>query len=192
MDLQELLITAARAVGIYILMLLIIRLLGKRTVGNFAAFDLVVALMLGEVVDEIIYGNVGFIQGTVAIVVIASAQSANEWLTWWGHGFEKVFEGSPTVIVRDGRLQETGMRRERMNEKDVVAHLREQGIHDLREVHLAVVEIDGGVSVLQRAWAQPASSAEVNERAAERKRRDLGGRDDATDAERTDAERWFR
>ena len=54
MDLQELMLTATRALAIYLLMLIVIRALGKRTVGNFAAFDLVVALMLGEVVDEIV------------------------------------------------------------------------------------------------------------------------------------------
>src|SRR5918995_413435 len=137
MDPRELLLTAARALAVFMLMLLVIRTLGKRTVGNFAAFDLLVALMLGEVVDEIIYGDVTFLQGSIAIVVIATAQASNAWLTWWDHGFDKVLEGQPTVIVKNGKLQEDGMRAERMNGKDVIAHLREQGIHDLREVQLA-------------------------------------------------------
>ena len=110
MDPRELMLTAGRAFGIYILMLIVVRALGKRTVGNFAAFDLLVALMLGEVVDEIIYGDVRIIQGTVAIVVIAIAQTGNSWLTWWGHGFDTLLEGSPTVVVRDGELQQHGMR----------------------------------------------------------------------------------
>ena len=80
-------------------MMVVIRTLGKRTVGNFAAFDLIVALMLGEVVDEIIYGDVSFLQGTVAILVIAAAQSANAWLSWWDHGWDKILEGTPTVVV---------------------------------------------------------------------------------------------
>lgn len=53
MELDELAMTALRAIGLYGLMLLVIRLMGKRTVGMFTAFDLLVALMLGEVVDEI-------------------------------------------------------------------------------------------------------------------------------------------
>ena len=72
MEPQELLLTAVRAVAVYVLMLVVIRALGKRTVGNFSAFDLLVALMLGEIVDEIIYGDVRFIQGTVAVVSIAA------------------------------------------------------------------------------------------------------------------------
>jgi uncharacterized membrane protein YcaP (DUF421 family) len=192
MDPHELLMTAARAGAVYVLMLFVIRLLGKRTVGNFAAFDLLVALMLGEVVDEIIYGDVTFLQGTVAIVVIAAAQASNAWLTWWDHGFDKVLEGVPTVIVKNGTLQEDGMRAERMNGRDVVAHLREQGIHDLREVHLAVVEDDGTVSVLKRPWAEPAKRADVDKDAARQKREDTDGKDEPTGAERTDARQWLQ
>lgn len=81
MDPNELILTAARAFAVYVFMLIVIRALGKRTVGNFSAFDLLVA---------------------------------------------------------------------RMNEADVLAHLRERGIHDMREVHLAVVEADGAVSVLKK------------------------------------------
>jgi uncharacterized membrane protein YcaP (DUF421 family) len=190
MDPHELLMTAARAAAVYVLMLIVIRALGKRTVGNFAAFDLLVALMLGEVVDEIIYGDVTFLQGTIAIVVIAAAQASNAWLTWWDHGFDKLLEGQPTVIVKDGKLQEDGMRSERMNGKDVIAHLREEGIQDLREVQLAIVEDDGGVSVLRRSWAEPARRADVDKDAAREKREDTDGKE-PTGAERTDARQWL-
>ena len=88
MDAGELLLTAARAGAVYILMLIVVRALGKRTVGNFSAFDLLVALMLGELVDEIIYGDVRFSQGTVAIVTIAALAYADSWLAYFDHGME--------------------------------------------------------------------------------------------------------
>ena len=192
MDIQELLLTAARAFAVYALMLVVIRALGKRAVGNFAAFDLLVALMLGELVDEIIYGDVSFIHGTVAITVIAGAQAGNAWLTHWGHGWDRLLEGSPTPIVRNGRLLEEGIRRERMNAKDVMAHLREQGIKDLREVEAAYVEDDGGVSVLRRSWAEPAKASDVDGKAAEQMKRDTGGHTTPTGPDRTDAPEWLR
>jgi uncharacterized membrane protein YcaP (DUF421 family) len=120
MDAGELVLTAARAVAVYGLMLVVIRAFGKRTIGNFAAFDLIVALMLGELVDEIIYGDVAFLAGPTAIVAIGAAQAANAWLTWWDHGFDRLLEGTPTIVVRNGALDEAGMKRERMNGKDVM------------------------------------------------------------------------
>ena len=161
MDPQELVMTAVRAVAVYILMLVVIRALGKRTVGNFSAFDLLVALMLGEIVDEVIYGDVRFIQGTVAIVSIAALTYADSVLSFVDKGMYSVLEGKPTIVVRDGEFDRRGMRKERMNEKDVLGHLRTQGIHDMREVHLAIVENDGTVSVLKQSWAEPAQKADV-------------------------------
>ena len=166
MDPHELLMTALRAVFVYVVMLAVIRTLGKRTVGNFTAFDLLVALMLGEVVDEIVYGDVGLAQGLVAVAVIAAAQYSNSWLSYWDHGMDRILEGTPTTIVRDGVLQRDGLRAERMNEKDARAELRLQGVEDVGEVRLARIEVDGQVSVIRQEWASPVQRADVFEDAA--------------------------
>jgi uncharacterized membrane protein YcaP (DUF421 family) len=160
MDPRELLLTAARAVAVYILMLIVIRALGKRTVGNFSAFDLLVALMLGEVVDEIIYGDVRFLNGTVAIVAIAALAYADSWLATFPR-LQGLLEGKPTIVVRDGDFDRRGMRQERMSESDIFGHLRIEGIDDMREVRLAIVEDDGSVSVIRQSWAAAAQKADV-------------------------------
>jgi uncharacterized membrane protein YcaP (DUF421 family) len=170
METHELLMTAVRAVAVYGLALLVIRVMGKRTVGNFTAFDLLVALMLGEVVDEIIYGDVSFAQGTVAILTIASAHYANSWLSYWGHGLDRVLEGKPTVVVRDGRLERGGMRAERMNESDVYSELRLNGVDDIEEVRLATVETDGQVSVLRQDWAKTLQKGDLDPEAHSQRR----------------------
>jgi uncharacterized membrane protein YcaP (DUF421 family) len=187
MDLHELLLTSARAFAVYALMLVVIRLLGKRTVGNFSAFDLLIALMLGEVVDEIIYGDVRFLQGSVAIVTLAALAAADSWASYACRGLQGILEGTPTVIVRNGEFQKRGMRTERMNERDVMAMLRLQGVQDLREVHLAVVETDGEVSVLKHPWAEPAQKSDVDPGEKRRKNEALGGREQPPPAQRTDA-----
>lgn len=162
MDPHELLMTGLRALGVYVLMLIVIRTLGKRTVGNFAAFDLLVALMLGEVVDEMIYGDVSMAQGSVAILVVAGAQYVNAWLSYWDHGLDAILEGTPTAIVRNGEMVVAGMRRERMNAKAVMHELRLQGVDDIREVKLAMVETDGVVSVIKERWAEPVQKADLD------------------------------
>ena len=170
MDPHELLMTALRALAVYVVMLFIIRVLGKRTVGNFAAFDLLVALMLGEVVDEIIYGDVSMAQGFVAIGVVAAAQYGNAWLSYWDHGFDRLLEGKPTPIVRDGEMLVKGMRAERMNAKAVMHELRLQGVDDIKEVKLAMVETDGVVSVIKHDWAEAVQKADLGGQAAKEKK----------------------
>jgi uncharacterized membrane protein YcaP (DUF421 family) len=161
MEPRELLMTAARAAAVYALILVVIRLSGKRAIGNFSAFDLLVALMLGEVVDEIIYGDVTFAQGTIAIATVAVLQYANSWMSYWNHGLDKVLEGSPSIVVRGGQLDRQGMRKERMNEKDVMAELRLRGVTDLHEVRLAAVENDGELSVIREDWAEPLQKGDL-------------------------------
>ena len=189
MDPRELMLTAARACAVYVFMLVVIRALGKRTVGNFSAFDLLVALMLGEMVDEIIYGDVLFIQGAVAVVAIAALAYTDSWLAYFGHGLDTALEGTPTIVIRDGEFDRKGMRAERMNEPEVLAHLREEGIHDMREVHLAIVETDGTVSVLKHAWAEPARKADVDKAAQREQTAMIGDGEKIPPAKRTDSKK---
>ena len=176
MEINELVMTAVRAVAVYVLMLVVIRALGKRTVGNFSAFDLLVALMLGEIVDEMIYGDVRFIQGTVAIVAIGALAFADSLLSYWDHGMEAILEGKPTIVVQDGAFHHAGMREERMNEKDVFAALRKQGVRDMREVKLAIVEHDGTVSVMPHAWAERVLKADIDDGMAKAREEAFAGR----------------
>lgn len=186
MDPNELLLTAARAAAVYVLMLAVVRALGKRTIGNFSAFDLLVALMLGEVVDEIIYGDVRFIQGTVAIVAIGALTYADSWLSYLNHGVDNWLEGKPTVVLRNGAFERDGMRAERMNEAEVIAHLRSAGVRDIREVKLAVLERDGSVSVIKESWAESAQKADVDRDEGRLRDEALGGKEEPPHYRRTD------
>jgi uncharacterized membrane protein YcaP (DUF421 family) len=161
MDPRELAFTALRALLVYGVMLVVIRLLGKRTIGNFSAFDLLVALMLGEVVDEIIYGDVSIAQGMVAILVLAALEYANSWLSYGNDTANRWLEGLPTPLVADGALVREGMRKERMHENDVLAELRLQGIDDLGKVKRAMLETDGEVSVIRQDWAEPVEKGDL-------------------------------
>jgi len=161
MDWQELGLTALRALLVYSVMLVVIRVLGKRTVGNFTAFDLLVALMLGEVVDEIIYGDVTIAQGMVAIGVVALAKYVTGWLSYFDHGMNHVLEGSPREVVKHGELVRDALRAEILNEKELQAALRLHGVDDIKTVKSATMEVDGQISVLLEEWAEPLQKRDV-------------------------------
>jgi uncharacterized membrane protein YcaP (DUF421 family) len=165
----------------------VVRLLGKRTIGNFSAFDLIVALMLGEVVDEIIYGDVRFIQGTVAIVTLSALAAADSWASYRSGWFQALVEGTPTVIVRDGDFVREGMKRERLNDRDVLAMLRLHDVRDVREVQLATLETDGELSVLLHEWAESPQKADLLGEHERRKTESLNGIEEAPPSKRTDS-----
>ena len=149
MDIHELAMTALRASIIYVFLLIVVRALGKRTVGGTTAFDFMVALILSEVVDEPIYGDVPFVQGLLVIAVVAGWHGVNSYLSYRSQRFDRLTGGSPTVLVKNGVMDREGMRRERINEEDLNSLLRLQGIDDLHDVKEATLEPDGLLSVLK-------------------------------------------
>src|ERR1041384_2986201 len=104
-DWTELMQTALRASFVYFFLLFVVRILGKREIGNTSAFDLIVALILGEVVDEIIYGDVTIWQGVVAMGVVAIWHLANSWASYKSEIIDKITGASPTVVVKKGEIQ---------------------------------------------------------------------------------------
>lgn len=167
MDPQDLMLTALRASLIYFFLLVVVRLLGKREVGNASAFDLIVALMLGEVVDEAIYGDVSMAKGMLAIGVIALWHVVNSWASYKSRVVQKLTSAQPAVLVENGKIKEDALAKERLNEMEVFADLRLMGIDDIREVKLATLEPNGQVSVLQEDWAKPVQKQDVYEEQAE-------------------------
>lgn len=145
---QSLPLTALKAVALYVVMLVMVRVLGKRAIGNFTAFDLLVALMVSDMIGDVVFGGVSFAQGMAGILPIAAMEYAGSWVSIKKPSFDRIIEGSPTVVIRDGVLDQQGMNEERMTEYDIDAALRHHGIDDRRLVRLATVESDGHVSVL--------------------------------------------
>lgn len=166
MDPHDLLLTALRATLIYFFLLLVVRVLGKRSVGAISAFDLVVALMLGEVVDEAIFGDVTLVKGLLAIAVIAVWHFANEWVSARFPAIERITAGEPAVVVEKGQFKADVLARERLNVKEVLSQMRLQGIDKLEEVERATVETSGHISVIQTDDAKPLQKGDLKRQAA--------------------------
>jgi uncharacterized membrane protein YcaP (DUF421 family) len=175
---EQLLWTALRTLAVYVLMLVIVRALGKREIGNFSAFDLLVSLTLGEIVDEAIYGDVSMAQFAVAAVLIAGCQYVSGWLSCKSPKIDRVLQGSPTILIRNGEIDRDALRKERVAEAEVMAMLREHGIDDLREVKLGVLEVVGQLSVIQEDWAQPVQKGDLPGEESRQKQEDTNGQED--------------
>ena len=163
MDLHELGLTALRASVIYVFLLVVVRMLGKRTVGSATAFDFMVALILSEVVDEPIYGDVPLVQGMLVIAVVAGWHLVNSYLSYRSERVDRLTGGEPTILVRNGTMDRDGMRREHVNEEELWSLLRLQGIDDLRDVKEATLEPDGVLSVLKTDEARELQKRDLDQ-----------------------------
>ena len=163
MDAIELVFTALRASFVYFFLLLVVRVLGKREIGNTSAFDLIVALILGEVVDEIIYGDVSMLQGVVAIVVVAIWHLVNSWASFKSQTIDRLTGAPPTVMVKNGEIQRKNLAKERLNEEELFSELRLMGVEKIEEVKQATLEPSGTISVLLEEWAKPVQRQDLSE-----------------------------
>lgn len=149
---------AVRAVVAYLFLLALLRVSGKRLVSEATGMQFVLAIMMGDLVDDAILATVPFAQlivaaGTLGTLQILIALAAMLDLRLWN-----LLEGEPPVVLQNGVPRRDAMRRERMNRKEIASLLRLAGISAARwaEIKRARVEEEGVLAVIFHDWAKPA------------------------------------
>lgn len=139
---------ALRSAVIYLGLLLALRLFGKREVGQFTLYDLVLILLVANAVQPAMTGpDVSLGGGVVIIVVLIALNLAVARLDRFGI-FHRLLTPSPTVIIRDGHYIEAAMRKENVNREECETAVREHGMDSVEEVQLGVLEPDGTISIV--------------------------------------------
>jgi uncharacterized membrane protein YcaP (DUF421 family) len=140
-----------RTVAVYVAILMGLRLTGKREIGQMTIFDLVVLLLLANAVQNAMVGDDTTLAGgliAAATLLVCNAAVARLSLRW--PRLRRLIEGTPTVLVLRGRAIPEHLRREGIDEDALGAALREHGVADLADVEMAVLEIDGTISVVPK------------------------------------------
>jgi uncharacterized membrane protein YcaP (DUF421 family) len=145
---------ALRALFAYVVLLALVRASGKRTVAQGTPFAFVLALVIGDMVDDLLWAEVGAATFTAAVGTLALTHTVVAWGAARYPWADRLVTGVPTPVLSDGESERDGLRAERMNEKGLAAELRHEGIDrdGWSRVKSAHVESSGAVSVL-KAWA---------------------------------------
>ncbi len=139
-----------RAAVIFFFLWILTRVMGKRTLAQLSTFELVLLIVLGDMVQAGVTQNDQSLTGSMlAVGTLATLVMGFAYLSWRFPSAEKVIEGIPAVIVSNGEVVEETMRIERMSRTDLNEAARQQGIGDLSEVKLAVLETNGLVSFVK-------------------------------------------
>jgi uncharacterized membrane protein YcaP (DUF421 family) len=139
----------ARTVIVYAAVLLGLRLAGKRELGQMTPFDVVVILLIANAVQNAMVGpdtsvTGGLIAAGVLILGNYGLAQARERLPW----LRRAVEGTPTLLINDGKLVSQHLRQEGLDEDEVLMAIREHGVADVKEVRMAVLETDGSISIV--------------------------------------------
>jgi uncharacterized membrane protein YcaP (DUF421 family) len=152
---------AIRALFAFLFLFLMLRLSGKRTIGQATPLDLVVALILGDMIDDLLWAEVSAARFVVATGVLMLCHIALSAAATASPGFGKLVHGVPVEVVRAGSLVKAGMRRERVNEQEVAALLRQNSIADEREVKIGTLEVSGELGIIEQEWAKEAQKRDL-------------------------------
>lgn len=140
-----------RAVVVYVVLLGMIRVSGKRTMGQFTAFDMLLIVLLGNAVQNALLGKDTSMTGGL---LLAATLIVLNWsvglLTSRSRKMERLLEGVPVVLAHNGNVYRDVLRRELVSRYDFSKAMREAGCNDVDRIHLALLETDGRITILLR------------------------------------------
>ncbi len=135
---------------IYVLVLVGIRLTGKREVGQMTPFDLTLLLLLSNAVQNAMVGqDSSLLGGIVAAIVLLGLNYLLAEVAGFNRRFRKLVQGSPTLLIHNGQCIADHIAKEHVSMDEINRALREHGISEVQDVALAVLEVDGAISVLK-------------------------------------------
>jgi uncharacterized membrane protein YcaP (DUF421 family) len=141
---------ALRTTVIYVLVLLGLRLTGKREVGQMTPFDLTLLLLLSNSVQNAMTGpDTSLAGGVVAASTLLLMNYLIGKLSGSDPRFRRAVEGSPTLLIHNGEPIPANLAKEHISQDELTRALREHGCIDVHDVALAVLEVDGAISVLK-------------------------------------------
>ena len=139
-----------RATAMYLLLLMVFRVSGRRMLAELTTFDFVLLLIIGEATQQALLGeDFSFINAMLVIVTLVTLEIVLSLLKGWAPFLGKLLDGTPMIVVDHGRPLRERMRKARIDEEDILeAARRLQGIERLDQIKYAVLEVSGGISVI--------------------------------------------
>jgi uncharacterized membrane protein YcaP (DUF421 family) len=145
---------AGKTAVIYVFLVVGLRLLGKRELGQMNVYDLVLIIVLANAVQNAMVGNdTTLVGGLIAALTLLILNRIFTLLMAKSDRLEKFMVGEPVLIVNDGVLLEDRCKKEGITREQVMAALREHGLERLEDAHMCVLEVDGAISVVPVASA---------------------------------------
>ena len=150
---------------IYLLVLIGVRLSGKREVGQMTPFDLTLLLLLSNSVQNAMTGpDTSLLGGVVAACTLLALNYGVAGISGSNRRLRRLIEGEPSLLVHDGKPIESHMARERVSMDELHRAMREHGINSCDQVALAVLEVDGSISCLKYDEIKPDASTHLARR----------------------------
>ena len=145
-----------RGIIIYLFLMLVFRLSGKHTLAQTTPFEFILLLIISEVTQQALVGeDYSITTSLILITTLIGTDLLFSMIKQNWRGFEKVTEGSPLIIVANGKMLENRAGKTRVSEEDVLEAARNlHGLERLEQIKYAVLELDGSISIIPKEAAE--------------------------------------
>lgn len=155
---------AIRACAVYLVVLLLLRIGGKRQIGQMGATEFVAVLLISNAVQNSMNGGDNSLIGGLWLAGILIALSTSiSWLTYKSRFFSHLFEGTPTLLVHNSKPIPRNLKAEMMTQRQLREMLRHQGFRSLTEIKDVILEADGTLTVVRSETANKVIAAQLGE-----------------------------
>jgi len=162
-----LLVLAIRALILYMFVFLVVRIMGKRELGQLQPFEFVIAILMADLASTpMSHTGVPIFYGIIPILTLLLAHLLISWLMLKSGTLRKIFSGEPSVLIYEGRIVENAMRKLRYSIEDLMEQLRDAGVFDIKEVEYAILETSGRLNVITKPYARQLTLKDMNINAA--------------------------
>ena len=136
---------------VYSFLLVVLRVTGKRQVGQLAPFDLILLLVLSNAVQNAMVGpDTSILGGCVTVLTLIGLNGLVSWATFKSKWVENLIEGRPLRLIHDGHILADNLRRAKLTIHELNAALRAEGVAGCEAVHVAMLENTGKISIVTR------------------------------------------
>lgn len=157
-----------RTLLFYFLLLVAVRLLGKRQIGEMEPTEIVVTMLLANLASITIENpDMSILFGIVPVALVFGGEYLLSWLTFRSVFVRKLFCGKPVILIDNGRIVEKNLRRTRVNLDELTMNLRENGVFDPTTVKFAILETDGQLTTMLYGKDQPASAKDAGQKVSD-------------------------
>ena len=157
-----------RTLLFYSLLMVVLRVLGKRQIGQMEPSEFVVTMLLANLATIPMENpDAPISHGLIPIALVVSGELLLAYLTLRSIKIRKILCGKPVILIEDGRISEENMRQTRINLDELTMHLREKDVFDLSQVKFAILETNGQLSTLLYSKDCPPSAKEAGIRVEE-------------------------
>ena len=151
-----------RTIILYLVMILSVRLMGKRQIGQMEASEFVVAMLVADLASVPMQDNaVPLLSGVVPLLTVVGMELILSFLVLKSVRVRKLLCGKPVILIDNGKILQDNLRKTRLTMDELMSHLRQKDVLDLEAVEYVILETDGNLSVFPYPEQKPASAADA-------------------------------